>query len=38
MLKFYNEYKKNNYSFDKKTMLAIFCLVIVIAGFFGFLY
>ncbi len=38
MLKFYNEYKKNNYSFDKKTMLGIFCLVIVIAGFFGFLY
>ena len=38
MLKFYNEYKKSNYSFDKKTMLGIFCLVIVIAGFFGFLY
>ena len=29
---------KNDHTFDQKTMLAIFCLIIVIAGIFGFLY
>lgn len=35
--KFLN-YINKDHSFDKKTMLAIFCLVIVITGIFGFLY
>lgn len=31
-------YIDENHSFDKKTMLGIFCLIIVIAGIFGFVY
>ena len=36
-----NEYKKylnKNHSFDKETLISIFCLVIVITGMFGWLY
>lgn len=32
------EYLNKNHSFDKSTMLGIFCLIIVITGVFGFLY
>ena len=38
MKKKYKNYINNEYSFDKSTMLGIFCLIIVIAGIFGFLY
>lgn len=31
-------YINENHSFDKKTMLGIFCLIVVIAGIFGFVY
>jgi len=31
-------YIDENHSFDRKTMLGIFCLIIVIAGIFGFVY
>ena len=34
----YKQYINQNHSFDKKTMLGIFCLIIVIAGIFGFVY
>lgn len=34
----YVNYINNNHSFDKKTLLGIFCLVIVIAGIFGWTY
>lgn len=34
----YKNYINKNHSFDKITMLGIFCLVIVITGTFGFLY
>lgn len=34
----YKDYLKNDHSFDKMTMLGIFCLVIVISGIFGFIY
>lgn len=34
----YNDYINKNHSFDKATMIGIFCLIIVIAGIFGFLY
>lgn len=34
----YKKYINENHSFDKTTMLGIFCLVIVIAGVFGFVY
>lgn len=34
----YQEYLNKNHNFDKPTMLAIFALIIVIAGMFGFLY
>lgn len=34
----YQEYLNKNHNFDKTTMLAIFSLIIVIAGIFGFLY
>ena len=38
MEKRFNEYLNKDHSFDKETMLGIFCLVIVITGIFGFLY
>lgn len=34
----YKEYLSNNHSFDRITMLGIFCLIIVISGVFGFVY
>lgn len=34
----YKNYINNEYSFDKSIMIGIFCLIIVIAGIFGFLY
>jgi uncharacterized membrane protein len=36
--KFYKKYINNNHTFDKKTMIAIFSLIIVISGMFGWLY
>lgn len=33
-----NKYINDDHSFDKITMLGVFCLVIVITGIFGFLY
>ena len=38
MKKRFNEYLNKDHSFDKETMLGIFCLVVVITGIFGFLY
>lgn len=34
----YKDYLEKNHSFDKKTMLGIFCMIIVIGDVFGFLY
>ena len=34
----YKDYLEKNHSFDKKTMLGIFCMIIVMGGVFGFLY
>ena len=34
----YKQYINQDHSFDKATMLGIFCLIIVIAGIFGFVY
>lgn len=34
----YKNYINNDIKFDRKTMIGIFCLLIVIAGIFGFLY
>lgn len=38
MKKKINQYIENDYSFDKKTMIGIFCLIIVITGIFGWVY
>lgn len=38
MKEVYKNYIMKDHSFDKATMLGIFCLIIVIAGVFGFLY
>lgn len=38
MKEMYQNYINKDHTFDKKTMLGIFCLVIVITGIFGFLY
>ena len=37
-MKKYKEYLNKNHNFDKKTMLGIFCLIIVISGMLGWLY
>ena len=37
-MKKYKEYLNKNHNFDKKTMLGIFCLIIVISGMFGWAY
>ena len=37
-MKKYKDYLNKDHNFDKKTMLGIFCLIIVIAGIFGWLY
>lgn len=34
----YKDYLEKHHFFDKKTMLGIFCMLIVIGGVFGFLY
>ena len=34
----YKNYINKNHSFDKTTILGIFCLIIVVAGIFGFVY
>ena len=34
----YKDYLNKDHNFDKKTMLGIFCLIIVISGMFGWLY
>lgn len=34
----YKDYINNDHSFDKITMIGIFCLLIIITGTFGFLY
>ena len=34
----YIDYLNKDHNFDKKTMLGIFCLIIVISGMFGWLY
>ena len=38
MREWYSNYLKENHSFDRVTLLAIFALIIVIAGCFGFFY
>lgn len=38
MKELYKKYLDNNVKFDKETWIGIFCLIIVISGFFGFLY
>lgn len=38
MKKMYDDYINFDHKFDKLTMLGIFCLLIVIAGCFGFIY
>ncbi len=38
MKEMYSKYLKEDHSFDKMTLLGIFCLIIVIAGTFGFFY
>lgn len=37
-MKKYKDYLNKDHKFDKKTMLGIFCLIIVISGMFGWLY
>ena len=38
MKELYKKYLDNNVKFDRETWIGIFCLIIVISGFFGFLY
>lgn len=38
MKKKFKDYIEKDHSFDRKTMIGIFCLIIVITGIFGFLY
>lgn len=38
MKEFYNDYLNKKHSFDKLTMAGIFCLIIVLAGIFGWVY
>lgn len=38
MKKFFENYLEKNHIFDKKTMIAILSLIIVISGIFGFIY
>ena len=38
MIERYKNYINNDHSFDKITMLGIFCLIIIIAGIFGWIY
>lgn len=38
MIKKYKDYLNKDYKFDKSIKLGIICLIIVISGFFGFIY
>lgn len=38
MKEFFNKYLEKDHSFDKKTMIGIISLIIVIGGVFGFIY
>lgn len=38
MKEFYQNYIEKDHSFDRMTMIGIFCLIIVAAGIFGFVY
>lgn len=38
MKELYNKYINDEFKFDKLTMIGIICLIIVIAGIFGFIY
>lgn len=38
MKEIYRNYIEKDHSFDKMTMVGIFCLIIVVAGIFGFIY
>ncbi len=38
MKKMYQNYLEKDHSFDKKTLISILCLLIVITGIYGFLY
>ena len=38
MKEFYNKYLNEKIKFDKLTIVAITCLIIVISGVFGFVY
>ena len=38
MKKWYHDYMEQEHSFDKKTMIGIFCLLVVFSGIFGFIY
>lgn len=38
MKEFFKNYLEENHTFDKKTMLAIISLIVVITGIFGFIY
>lgn len=38
MIKYIKNYINNDITFDKKTKLAIICLIIVVSGIFGWLY
>lgn len=38
MKEIYRNYIEKDHSFDKRTMMGIFCLIIVVAGIFGFIY
>lgn len=38
MKKFFENYLEKNHKFDKKTMISILSLIIVISGIFGFIY
>ena len=38
MKELYKKYLDNKVKFDKETWIGIFCLIIVVSGFFGFLY
>lgn len=38
MKEIYRQYIEKDHSFDRMTMIGIFCFIIVVAGIFGFLY
>ena len=38
MKEIYRNYINKEHSYDKMTMIGIYCFIVVIAGIFGFLY